>query len=167
VQSHEFSFVIEATPEEIWSVLHPRLRAPTVMKHDDVVIDVQFIGDETGKGLVRRCEFRVPRWLLSGGLGRSWEVVTESDPGKFSSYRAISKPLWSEAVGWHRLEDLGDGRTKVSFGETYHAFNPISRVLLEKTVHRFISGDNDKVLRDSLEQGIAARRARRAAKGAS
>ena len=41
----------------------------------------------------------------------------------------------SEAEGWTRLEDIGDGRTRVHFSETYHAFNPLLRILLEKRVH--------------------------------
>jgi hypothetical protein len=163
MQEHTFSFEVEAAPDEVWRVLHPRLREPTVMKHGDVTIDVQYVGDETGKGLVRRCEFRVPRWLLSGGVGRSWECITESEPGVFSRYESVGKPLWSEASGWHRLTDLGDGRTRVEFGESYRVFNPVLRVLFEKRVHRFISGDNDRVLREAIEQGVAARRARRAA----
>lgn len=164
MQEHTFSFEVDATADEVWQVLHPRLREPTVLKHGDVTIDIQYIGDETGKGLVRRCEFRVPWWLFSGGVGRSWEVITNSEPGVFSSYESVGKPLWSQASGWHRLEDLGGGRTKVSFGETYHCFNPLMRLLFERRVHTFISGDNDKVLREAIEQGVAARRARRAAR---
>jgi hypothetical protein len=74
----------------------------------------------------------------------------------------VGKPLWSEATGWHRLEDLGAGRTRVHFGETYHTFNPILRALLEKRVHRFISKDNDRLVRDAVQAGGAARRARNA-----
>jgi hypothetical protein len=59
------------------------------------------------------------------------------------------------------MTDLGDGRTRVDFVETYHAFNPVLRVLLEGYVHRFISRDNDRVMRDAIEQGVAHGRARR------
>ena len=34
-------------------------------------------------------------------------------------YDAIGKPLWSRAEGHTRLEDLGDGRTRVHFQEKY------------------------------------------------
>ena len=49
-------------------------------------------------------------------------------------------------------------RTRVEFGETYHAFNPLLRPLLERYVHRFISKDNDRLVRTAIEQGVAAMR---------
>lgn len=169
MQEHEFSFEIEATPEEVWKALHPRLpQMPPgehqVIEHGDVRIEIVHPGDSDGVGLVRHCQFRVPKYLLSGGVGRSWEVITDSRPDEFSRYEAVGKPLWSKATGWHRLEDLGGGRTKVSFGETYEAFNPVARRLLEARVHRFISKDNDVLIRKAVEQGIAARRARAASR---
>ena len=97
----------------------------------------------------------MPRILGSGGVGQSWEWVTEVVPNVSSHYTAIGKPLWSRAEGWHRLEDVGDGRTRVHFRETYHAFNPILRFLLERAVHRFISKDNDQLIRAAIEQSIA------------
>ena len=165
VRHHEFSFEIDATPEEVWRALHPPL-APLpngerrVIEYGDVRIEIVHPGDENGLGLVRFCRFRVPRYLLSGGVGRSWEVIVESRPPEFSRYEAVGKPLWSQATGWHRLEDLGGGRTRVGFGETYEAFNPIARRLLEARVHRFISKDNDAIIRQAVERGVAAVRAR-------
>ena len=47
------------------------------------------------------------------------------------------------------------------FRETYHVFNPILRALLEKAVHRFISKDNDRLIKSSLEEGVQALRAHR------
>ena len=52
------------------------------------------------------------------------------------------------------------------FSETYHAFNPILRVLLEKRVHAFISKDNDQLIKDSLTNGRPATSGRREAKKA-
>ncbi|MBV8235497.1 MAG: SRPBCC family protein [Acidimicrobiia bacterium] len=159
MQRHEFSFEIEATPEEVWRALHPP--APSwprgerrVIEYGGVRIEILNEGDANGEGLVRRCTFPVPRWLLSGGIGQSWECVTEVRPNEYSRYEAVGKPLWSEATGWHRLEDVGDGRTRVEFGETYHAFNPVLRLLLERRVHRFISKDNDRLVRGAVERGV-------------
>ncbi len=45
----------------------------------------------------------------------------------------------------------------------YHAFNPILRFFLEKRVHDFISKDNDKLIRDSLTNGVKMMREARAA----
>lgn len=159
MQRHEFSFEIEATPEEVWRALHPP--APScprgehrVIEYGGVRIEILNEGDANGEGLVRRCTFPVPRWLLSGGIGQSWECVTEVRPNEYSRYEAVGKPLWSEATGWHRLEVVDDGRTRVEFGETYHAFNPVLRLLLERRVHRFISKDNDRLVRGAVERGV-------------
>jgi hypothetical protein len=166
LQRHEFSFELEATREEVWSALHPppRPRADgerRVLEHGDVRIEIINEGDDKGEGLVRTCTFRVPKLLLSGGVGRSWECVTEVRPPEFSLYESVGKPLWSKATGWHRLEDIGGGRTRVEFGETYHAFNPVARALLERYVHAFISRDNDRLVRTAVEQGVARLRAKR------
>ena len=165
MREHTFHFDLDATPEEVWRASHPRTRPPPdggrrVIEHGDVRIEIVSEGDENGEGLVRTCTFRVPRLLLSGGVGRSWECVTRSRPPEFAAYESIGKPLWSKASGWHRVEDLGGGRTRVSFGETYHAFNPLLRILLERYVHDFISKDNDQLIRTAVEEGVARQRAR-------
>ncbi len=152
---------------EVWKALHPRLPPMPpgerfVIEHGDVRIEIVHPGDANGVGLVRQCTFRVPRYLGSGGVGRSWEVITDSRPGEFSRYEAVGKPLWSQATGWHELNDLGSSRTRVTFGETYEAFNPLARRFLEARVHRFISADNDMLIKAAVEQGVAARRARAA-----
>lgn len=167
MQQHQFSFELEATREEVWAALHPRPHPTTtgerrVLEYGSVRIEIVNEGDDKGEGLVRTCRFRVPKILLSGGVGRSWECVTEVSPPAFSRYESVGKPLWSEATGWHRVEDLGDGRTRVEFGETYHAFNPLARLLLERYVHRFISRDNDRLVRGAVEQGVARARQRTA-----
>jgi hypothetical protein len=160
MQDHSFSFEIDAKPEQVWAALHPPVRNPArpgkprIIEHGDVRIEILHEGDANGDGLIRHCYFRVPRYLLSGGVAQSWEFVNDVVPNVSSHYQAIGKPLWSRAEGWHRLEDLG-GRTRIHFRETYHVFNPILRFLLERTVHRFISKDNDKLIRAAIEQAIA------------
>jgi hypothetical protein len=158
-QSHEFFFEVEAAPAEVWRALHPRLERG-VIEHGTVRIEIVHPGDADGVGLVRQCTFRVPRYLLSGGVGCSWEVVTESRPPEFSRYEAVGKPRWSRAGGWHRIEPVDGGRTRVTFGETYEAFNPLARRLLGARVHRAISADNDTLIRQAVERGVAAQRAR-------
>ena len=160
VQEHNYSFEIDATPEEVWAVFWG-LRSG-VAEHGDVRIEILNSGDEVGNGLVRHCHFRVPKYLLSGGKAKSWEWLTQVDPPRSWRYDAVGKPLWSQATGHTLLEDLGGGRTRVHFTETYHVFNPVLRALLEKRVHRFISGDNDRTMKESIEGGVAALRRRRA-----
>ncbi len=158
-REHTFSFEVAATPDEVWAALHPRVRN-RVIEHGKVRIEILSEGDANGAGLVRTCTFPVPKLLLSGGRGRSFECVTESRPGEYSRYDAVGKPLWSKATGWHRLEDIGGGRTRVTFGETYFAFNPVLRLLLQNYVHGFISRDNDRLIQQAVERAVAARRRR-------
>jgi hypothetical protein len=151
MQKHNFFVDIAATPDELWELFWLR-RA--LSQSGDVTIQILHPGDEIGEGLVRHCTFRVPRYLLSGGKGKSWEWLTEVTPKVSWKYDAVGKPLWSQAEGRTRLEDLGNGSTRVHFSETYHVFNPIMRLLLEKRVHAFISKDNDQLIRDSLTNGV-------------
>src|SRR5258708_35481317 len=130
------------------------------MTHGEVTIEILHPGDETGEGLVRHCHFPVPKWLLSGGRGVSWEWLTEVRPGESWRYDAVGKPLWSKATGWTRLEDLGEGRTRIHFRETYWAFNPVLRALFEGRVHAFISKSTDTTLAQSSEAGSPLMRTR-------
>jgi hypothetical protein len=148
VQDHQFDFVVDGTPEEVWDVVWKRMRSG--IETDSVRIEIYHQGDEDGNGLVRHCDFPVPKYLLSNGKAQSWEWITESKRPVSWRYDAIGKPLWSKASGWTRLEDLGGGKTRVYFRETYEAFNPVMRALLEKRVHHFISKDNDRLIEASI-----------------
>ena len=167
MQEHRYSFEVDATPEEIWRVMHQRPEGgagggeigefgPMSRKivHGPVTIEILHEGDEHGDGLVRHCFFRVPRYLLSGGVAQSWEHVTEVVPYESAKYYAIGKPLWSRAEGEHRLERLPDGRTRVHFVERYHVCNPVMRLLLERRVHHFISKDNDRLVREGIVRAL-------------
>ena len=160
MQDHRFDFVVEGTPEEVWDVIWKRTRVG--IETDTVKIEIFHPGDAEGNGLVRHCYFPVPKYLLSGGQAQSWEWITEAKRPVSWRYDAIGKPLWSRASGGTRLEDLGGGRTRVHFRETYEVFNPVMRVLFEKRVHHFISKDNDKLISDSLTNGVKMMRAARA-----
>lgn len=106
-------------------------------------IEILFAGDEANQGLVRICTFEVPTYLLSRGKATSWECIVEARLGEYARYVAIGKPPWSRAEGWHRLTEEADGRTRLTFHETYHVHNPLLRVLLERRVHTFISDRNN------------------------
>jgi hypothetical protein len=157
MQDHTFSIEVDGTPEEVWSVFWSHRTGR--QQHGGVTIEILHPGDATGEGLVRHCTFPVPRWLLSGGRGVSWEWLTEVRPHQSWRYDAVGKPLWSRATGWTRLEELKGDRTRIHFRETYHAFNPVMRRLLEARVHRAISGGNDATLTSAIQGGIQAMRA--------
>jgi hypothetical protein len=152
VQVHTFDFVVDGTPEEVWDVIWGWTRVG--IETDTVKIEIFHPGDEQGNGLVRHCHFPVPRYLMSKGRAQSWEWVTAVERPISWRYDAVGKPLWSRASGHTRLEDLGDGRTRVHFRETYDVFNPVMRVLFEKRVHRFISKDNDKLMERAIVMSL-------------
>ena len=163
MQEHHYEIEVDATPEAVWEVFW--YRGPDKPKPELVTIDILHPGNEIGEGLVRHCTFPVPKILGSGGVGQSWEWVTEVKPYESWKYDAIGKPLWSKAEGFTRLEALPEGRTRIHFRETYHAFNPVFRVLLERRVHRFISKDNDELIASAINGGLARMRAAKESRG--
>jgi hypothetical protein len=158
LQDHSYSVVVDGTPSEVWKLFWYRGPRPPA---NGVHIEILHPGDEVGEGLIRHCKFRVPKYLLTGGVGYSWEWLTQVKPCESWKYDAIGKPLWSRAEGWTRLEDLEDGRTRIHFRETYHAFNPVMRLVLERRVHDFISRDNDKLITSAVNSGLERMRAAR------
>ncbi len=163
MQDHNFDFTVEGTPEEVWDALWAYTRRDITT--DSVTIEIYHPGDEAGNGLVRHCTFPVPKYLLSGGRAQSWEWITEAERPVSWRYDAIGKPLWSKATGWTRLEEVGEGRTRVLFRETYEAQNTLARILLEKRVHHFISKDNDTLIEASLVKTLERRRAKKSSAG--
>lgn len=160
MQEHNYSVVVNAPPQEVWEVFWYRGADRPQAKIGR--IDILHPGDDVGEGLVRHCTFPVPRFLGSGGVGKSWEWLTQVKPYESWRYDAIGKPLWSRAEGFTRLEDLGDGRTSVHFTERYEAFNPWMRRLgLERYVHHRLSRDNDSILA-AIEGGVRWHRKRKA-----
>lgn len=166
---HDSTWEVAATREEIWAVFHPPLahdrrltnvRNPRVMQFRNVRIEILNEGDEDGRGLVRRTWYAVP-WYV-GGKSRSWELVSEVRRPEFQRYDAITTPPAAYAMGWIRLTDLGDGRTRVHFHEEYHMENRWLAWLLERRIHRFISRDNDKNVKGLIEEGLRALRASKA-----
>lgn len=158
MQDHRFSIEVEGTPEEVWKVFWGNRRGKR--EHNDVTIEILHPGDDIGEGLIRHCTFPVPKYLLSGGRGVSWEWLTEVKPYESWKYDAVGKPLWSCATGWTRLEDLSGGRTRIHFRETYHAYNPVLRLLLEKRVHASLSRGNDDSITKAINGGIRLMRQR-------
>lgn len=158
MQDHTFAIDVAGTPEEVWALFWSHRSGRRV--HGAVTIEILHPGDSSGEGLVRHCKFPVPRWLLSGGTGVSWEWLTEVKPCRSWRYDAVGKPLWSRATGWTWLEDLGEGRTRVRFRETYHAFNPVLRRLFERRVHAAISKSNDRTLAATIDAGLQVMRER-------
>ncbi len=94
MQRHEVAFVVDAPPHRVWRLFHPKpppgATVPRTFEHPGGSITILREGDDDGAGLVRTCTFAVPRWLLSGGVARSWEVVTEARHEGASR----PKPLW-------------------------------------------------------------------------
>jgi hypothetical protein len=165
MQEHNFSVDIRAPLPELWDMFW--YRAPDRPQGKLGSIQILHPGNEIGEGLVRHCTFPVPKFLLSGGVGKSWEWLTEVKYQESWKYDAVGKPLWSRAEGFTRLEALDDENTRIHFRERYWAFNPwMRRIGLEKYVHDQISRDNDSMIA-ALEGGVQWHRARRAKEAAA
>ncbi len=154
MQRFETTFAVDAPPGHVWALFHapppPGARTPRVVTYPGGQMEILVEGDDRGQGLVRTCQFAVPRWLGTGGVARSWEVVTEVRVHEYASYRGVCKPLWAAMDGFHRLEERPDGGTRLTFVERYEAVNPVLRTLFERRVHRFISRDNERLYRTLL-----------------
>ncbi|MEI8001196.1 MAG: SRPBCC family protein [Actinomycetes bacterium] len=159
MQEHHYEFEVAATPEEVWEVFW--YHGPDKPMTPGVDIQILHPGDAVGEGLVRHCRFPVPKWLGSRGVGRSWEWVTQVQPHRSWKYDAIGKPIWSKAEGFITLEPVGPDRTRIDFVERYEAFNPwMTRLGLERRVHRRISRDNNAFMR-AVEGGLKFHRRRK------
>ena len=167
MQRHEFSVELDAPPEEVWEVFWYRGARPAATEGR------QDAHRDPPSRRRRRQRPRPPLLLpgaasgwVSGGVGQSWEWLTEVKP-----YRVVALRRGRQAavVARDRLAHgssrLGDGRTRVHFTEEYEAFNPIMRVLFEKRVHDFISRDNDTILA-ALQGGLRWHRKRKAREAA-
>jgi len=154
MQRHEVVYDVGAPPHRVWRLFHPKVQpddeVPRTITHPGGSITILKDGDEAGEGLVRTATFPVPRWLLSGGRARSFEVVVEARKNEYARYEAVGKPLWSKTSGWHTLEIVDENTTRLTFVEIYEVKNPILRRLFEKRVHDFISRDNDDTYRTVL-----------------
>jgi hypothetical protein len=154
MQSYTVRFHVDAPPKKVWRVLHPPVPPnspkPRVLEWPTGSMEILHEGDEAGEGLVRTCIFPVPKYLLSGGQARSFETVIEAKLHKLSRYVAYGAPLWSRAEGYHQLDEQPDGTTVLTFHETYSAFNPVSRLLLERLVYKTIARDNLEIYEHAL-----------------
>ncbi|AGP64009.1 MULTISPECIES: SRPBCC family protein [Mycobacterium] len=162
MQSYTVRFHIDAPPRKVWRALHPpappNAPRPRVLEWPTGSMEILNEGNEAGEGLVRTCVFEVPKYLLTGGRARSWETVTEAEIDKLSRYVAVGAPLWSRAEGYHQLEEQPDGTTVLTFHETYRAYNPVLRFLLERLVYAKISRDNLEAYQHALARAGRVRR---------
>ena len=163
MQQHQNSFVVDGPPAQVWSLWFgsiptERSSDPFFIEMDNVRIEILHPGDAVHDGLVRHCHYPVPRYLLSGSVAESWELITDVVPNQSYRYGAITKPPFAVAEGRQWLEDLGDGRTRVNFYERYEIANALLRPFLEGPVHRMISTNNDEVIERGIRKGMEALR---------
>ena len=59
MQDHEYSFEVDASPEEVWSIFWGK-KTGDIMEHGNLRIEILHGGDEQGEGLIRHCHFPVP-----------------------------------------------------------------------------------------------------------
>jgi hypothetical protein len=164
MREFQTSLVMDASPAEIWQLWFlppPPDLSPgeiQVLEVEDVRIEIVHQGDEIHEGLVRHCYYPIPKYLMSKGVAQSWELVTDVVPNVSYRYRAITRPPFAFAEGRQSLEDLGNGKTRVHFSESYSVSNPLLRTLFERRLHARISRDNEAKF-GMLESAIVMLRA--------
>lgn len=109
MQRFETTFTVDAPPRHVWGLFHapppPGSTTPRVVTYPGGQMEILVEGDQHGRGLVRTCQFAVPRWLGTKGVAHSWEVVTEARVNEYAAYRGVCKPLWARMEGWHQLDE--------------------------------------------------------------
>lgn len=87
------------------------------------------------------------RFHVDAPPGKVWRVPHPPVPPNAPRPRVLEWP-----TGSMEILNEGDeaGSTVLTFHETYHAFNPVLRFLLERPVHAKISRDNLKVYEHAL-----------------
>ena len=144
MQKHRYAVIVDGTPPEVWQLFW--YRGPRRPTSSGVSIEILHPGDAVGEGLVRHCTFRVPRYLMSGGVGKSWEWLTEVEPPVSWKYDAVGKPLWSDRRGAHRARGPRRRPDPDPFHRDLPRLQPGAAGLLERRVHHFISKDNDRLI---------------------
>lgn len=168
---YDSSWIVDAPPRAIWEIFHPpktfdRSRTtvdnPRVIGHGILRVAIVSEGDEKGVGLVRVTRYRAP-WYV-GGIGRSWEIISEIREYEFERYDVLlCFPPRAKVKGWYRLEDLGDGRTRLHVHEEFSMESRWLAPLLERRVHDFILKESDHMFRAVIAEGLRAQEAARSA----
>ena len=138
---------------DVWAALADVAAAPDWQDGLDTVEALE--RDDAGRPTLVRTENDIKVRRIKALLRFEYE-----EPRRIA-WTQVEGDMKSVDGSWE-LEDLGDGRTRLHFSETYHAFNPVLRVLFEQRVHRFISKDNDRLIAESLTNGVQMLRAARA-----
>jgi hypothetical protein len=159
MQSYTVGLHVDAPPRKVWRVLHPpappNAPRPRVLKWPTGSMEILNEGDEAGEGLVRTCILEVPKFLMSGGKGA---LVGDGHRGQGQQNLPVCSGRQAAVVhaeGYHDLEEQADGTTVLTCHETYHAYNPILRFLLERRVPAKIFRDNVDTYENAL--GYAGR----------
>lgn len=162
---YDSSWIVDAPPRAIWEIFHPPATVdcsrttvdnPRVIAHGVLRVAIVAEGDAHGVGLVRVTRYRAP-WYV-GGIGRSWEIISEVRDGEFERYDVLfCFPPRATVKGWYRLEDLGDGRTRLHVHEEFTMESRWLAPLLERRVHDFILKESDEAFRAVIADGLRRR----------
>lgn len=99
------------------------------------------------------------RFPTAGHLA-SWAGPGPGHPESAGKSRSGRARKGNDALRVALCEDLGGGRTRIHFVETYQAFNPVLGALLERRVHESSPGPTTR-LWQSINQGSRLMRFKR------
>lgn len=135
MKEYEYSIDLPHPKEQLWKLMNDYDRWPEFAKPMVTGIEVVDPGDETGNGLIRRVNYKLPL----GITGKSIEKVHDVEPGTAYTYTTDGG-----TVGTIRLEKLDEKNTRLHFNEKVKMKFPFS--LFEGRIQKFIADYNRKTM---------------------
>ena len=98
MQDHQFDFVVDGTPEEVWDVVWKRMRSRHRDQHR-ADRDLPPRGTRTVTAWFVTATFPFPSTFSPTGKAQSWEWITESKRPVSWRYDAIGEAAVVESLG--------------------------------------------------------------------
>jgi len=135
MREYKYSIDIPHSAARIWALMQDYDKWPEFAKPMVTGIKVVKPGDETGNGLVRHVNYKLPL----GFRGTSIETVHDVEPGAGYTYTTLKG-----TVGKIKLEKLGPNKTRLHFEEKLKLKRPFS--WFEGRIQKFMEKYNKRTM---------------------
>ena len=137
MREYKYSIDIRHSAARIWAIMNDYDKWSEFTKPLVTGVKVVKSGDETGNGLVRRVNYKLPL----GFRGTSIETVHDVEPGVGYTYSSLKG-----TVGKIKLEKLGADKTRLYFEEKLKLKWPFS--WFEGRIQKFMEKYNRKTMQN-------------------
>jgi len=135
MKEYKYSIDISHSTARIWAIMQDYDKWPEFAKPMVTGIELVEPGDETGNGLVRRVNYKLPL----GFKGTSIETVHDVEPRVGYTYTTLKG-----TIGKIKLEELGPNETRLHFEEKLKLKWPFS--WFEGRIQKFMEKYNKKTM---------------------